>query len=70
MNNPGFVFHDSPGFETGDKTQLLEVQSFIEEKSRSKEVDDQLHAIWSVRNISYILTTLMVSSEVKGFALF
>ena len=57
MSNPGFVFHDSPGFETGDKTQLQEVLSFIEEKSKSKEVDDQLHAIWLVLLSVYILAT-------------
>ena len=47
-SNPGFIFHDSPGFETGDDKQLQEVLAFMEEKAKSKEVDDQLHAIWSV----------------------
>ena len=47
-SNPGFIFHDSPGFETGDEKQLREVLSFIKKKAKSKEVDDQLHAIWSV----------------------
>ena len=48
QSNPGFIFHDSPGLETGDKTQLQEVLLFIEEKAKSRDVDDQLHAIWSV----------------------
>ncbi len=47
-NNPQFIFHDSPGFETGDESQLKAVQSFIEERARSTEVDSQLHAIWSL----------------------
>ena len=47
-SNPGFIFHDSPGFETGDEKQLQEVLSFLEEKAKSTDVDDQLHAIWSV----------------------
>ena len=47
-SNPGFIFHDSPGFETGDETQLQEVLSFMEEKAKSTDVEDQLHAIWSV----------------------
>ena len=47
-SNPGFIFHDSPGFETGDKKQLQEVTSFLKKKAKSKEVKDQLHAIWSV----------------------
>ncbi|KAI9429134.1 GTP-binding protein [Lactarius indigo] len=45
-SNPQFIFHDSPGFETGDERQLKKVQSFIEERARATEVDDQLHAIW------------------------
>ncbi|KAF8811823.1 hypothetical protein BYT27DRAFT_7023705, partial [Phlegmacium glaucopus] len=45
-SNPQFIFHDSPGFETGDESQLKKVQSFIKERARSTEVDDQLHAIW------------------------
>jgi hypothetical protein len=45
-SNPQFIFHDSPGFETGDKSQLEKVQSFIEKCARSTEVDNQLHAIW------------------------
>jgi hypothetical protein len=47
-SNPGFIFHDSPGFETGDERQLQEVLSFVEERAKSTDVDDQLHAIWSV----------------------
>ena len=47
-SNPRFIFHDSPGFETGDEKQLQEVLSFMEKKSKSTEVGDQLHAIWSV----------------------
>ena len=45
---PDFIFHDSPGFETGDEKQLQEVLSFMEKKAESREVDDQLHAIWWV----------------------
>ncbi|KAI9433708.1 hypothetical protein H4582DRAFT_2060681 [Lactarius indigo] len=40
-SNPQFIFHDSPGFETGDERQLKKVQSFIEERARATEVDDQ-----------------------------
>ncbi|KAI9433695.1 GTP-binding protein, partial [Lactarius indigo] len=45
-SNPQFIFHDSPGIEAGDESQLKEVQSFIEKRARATEVDDQLHAIW------------------------
>jgi GTP-binding protein EngB required for normal cell division len=45
-SNPEFIFHDSPGFETGDERQLKDVQSFIAERAGATKVDDQLHAIW------------------------
>ncbi|KAG6826638.1 hypothetical protein H0H92_015029 [Tricholoma furcatifolium] len=45
-NNPGFIFHDSPGFEAGGEKELETVMSFIEEKAKSLEVMDQIHAIW------------------------
>ena len=69
-SNPGFVFHDSPGFETGDKEQLQEVLLFLEQKAKSKEVDDQLHAIWSVSISQRTYWPLMVSPAAKGFVLF
>ncbi|KAF8995580.1 hypothetical protein BDQ17DRAFT_1250522 [Cyathus striatus] len=45
-SNPGFIFHDSPGFEAGDESQLKKVQDFIEKRSKSTKTTDQLHAIW------------------------
>ena len=34
-SHPEFIFHDSPGFETGDEKQLQEVLSFMEMKAKS-----------------------------------
>ncbi|KAG6807568.1 hypothetical protein H0H92_007064 [Tricholoma furcatifolium] len=45
-NNPGFIFHDSSGFEAGGEKELETVMSFIEEKAKSRDVMDQIHAIW------------------------
>ncbi len=45
-NNPGFIFHDSPGFEAGGEEELMAVMSFIQERANSNEVEDQIHAIW------------------------
>ncbi|KAG6913995.1 hypothetical protein DXG01_002996, partial [Tephrocybe rancida] len=45
-SNPQFIFHDSPGFETGDESQLIKVQSFIKERARATDRNEQLHAIW------------------------
>ena len=56
--NAEFIFHDSPGFEAGDEKQLQDVLAFIEEKAKSTEVQDQLHAIWLV---SLLLSELLLT---------
>ncbi|KAG5637658.1 hypothetical protein H0H81_003679 [Sphagnurus paluster] len=45
-SNPGFIFHDSRGFESGAVTELNDVQAFIANRLRQKDLDQQLHAIW------------------------
>ncbi|KAG8958586.1 hypothetical protein FRC03_009001, partial [Tulasnella sp. 419] len=44
--NPGFVFHDSRGFEAGSTEELDKVRSFIAQRSARHEVKDRLHVIW------------------------
>jgi hypothetical protein len=43
---PGYVFHDSRGFEAGDEKELKIVQEFVHRKSQERRLDDRLHAIW------------------------
>ncbi|KDR72997.1 hypothetical protein GALMADRAFT_744746 [Galerina marginata CBS 339.88] len=44
---PGFVFHDSCGFEAGSLEELSTVQQFVEDhSSKVKHLRRQLHAIW------------------------
>ncbi|KAF8152487.1 hypothetical protein B0H34DRAFT_664048, partial [Crassisporium funariophilum] len=45
-SNPGFIFHDSPGFEAGGEEELKAVMTFIQESSKAKNVDNQIHVIW------------------------
>ncbi|KZP16639.1 hypothetical protein FIBSPDRAFT_920936 [Athelia psychrophila] len=45
-NNPGFIFHDSRGFESGGAQELKDVKAFISARSDSIELKDQIHAIW------------------------
>jgi hypothetical protein len=45
-SNPGFIFHDSRGFEAGDISELEIVKKFIKEHSEKKKLKEQLHAIW------------------------
>ena len=45
-SNPGFVFHDSRGFEAGGVEELDKVKQFITERSAVIELSKQLHVIW------------------------
>jgi hypothetical protein len=51
--NPGFVFHDSRGFEAGGDRELKIVQQFIQQRSKARNVNKQLHAIWCVGTAIY-----------------
>ncbi|KAF8339357.1 hypothetical protein F5887DRAFT_889461 [Amanita rubescens] len=41
-----FIFHDSPGFESGGNKEIESVWKFIEKWSNTADPSEQLHAIW------------------------
>lgn len=45
-SNPGFIFHDSRGFEAGGVDELQKVKTFVSERSKAKKLVDQVHVIW------------------------
>jgi len=45
-SNPGFVFHDSRGFEAGGVEELNKVEQFITKRSKMIYLSEQLHVIW------------------------
>jgi hypothetical protein len=45
-SNPGFIFHDSRGFEAGGDSELHVVKDFVAGRARQEKLSDQLHAIW------------------------
>ncbi|KZP27984.1 hypothetical protein FIBSPDRAFT_1039950 [Athelia psychrophila] len=45
-SNPAFIFHDSRGFESGGAQELEDVKAFLSARSGSKNMEDQLHAVW------------------------
>jgi len=45
-SDPQFIFHDSRGFESGSLEEIETVKSFITKCARSRELSEQLHAIW------------------------
>ncbi|KAG2078716.1 hypothetical protein BDR04DRAFT_1184014 [Suillus decipiens] len=46
-NNPGFVFHDSRGFEAGGHSEFDKVKDFIARRSKERcSIGDRIHVIW------------------------
>ncbi|KAG2160049.1 uncharacterized protein EDB93DRAFT_36067 [Suillus bovinus] len=45
-SNPGFVFHDSRGFEAGSESEFEQVKAFIKDRSKETKISKQLHTIW------------------------
>ncbi|KAG1821461.1 hypothetical protein EV424DRAFT_827401 [Suillus variegatus] len=45
-NNPGFVFHDSRGFEAGGQFEFDKVKAFIASRSKERCLSDRIHVIW------------------------
>jgi hypothetical protein len=42
----GYIFHDSCGLESGKDEELKIVQDFVGRRSRERQLNDRLHAIW------------------------
>ncbi|KIJ34010.1 hypothetical protein M422DRAFT_79786, partial [Sphaerobolus stellatus SS14] len=45
-SRPGFVFHDSRGFEAGSSEELDAARRFVEDSAAVTNLKEQLHAIW------------------------
>ncbi|KIK19945.1 hypothetical protein PISMIDRAFT_106606, partial [Pisolithus microcarpus 441] len=45
-SNPGFVFHDSCGFEAGSEEQFDMMKKFVMDRAKSTKLDERIHAIW------------------------
>ncbi|KAG2037941.1 hypothetical protein BDR03DRAFT_354923 [Suillus americanus] len=45
-SNPGFVFHDSRGFEAGGQPEFDKVKAFIAGRSKEKRLKNRIHVIW------------------------
>ncbi|KIO03843.1 hypothetical protein M404DRAFT_144958 [Pisolithus tinctorius Marx 270] len=46
QSNPGFVFHDSCGFEAGATKQFDQMKNFVVDHAAAKSVKERIHAIW------------------------
>ncbi|KIK22270.1 hypothetical protein PISMIDRAFT_680483, partial [Pisolithus microcarpus 441] len=46
LSNPGFVFHDSCGFESGSEEQFDLMKKFVRNRAKTTKLDERIHAIW------------------------
>ncbi|KAI5997705.1 GTP-binding protein [Pisolithus marmoratus] len=46
QSNPGFVFHDSCGFEAGSTQQFDQMKHFVADHAVTTRVNERIHAIW------------------------
>ncbi|KAG6332285.1 hypothetical protein ID866_6802 [Astraeus odoratus] len=46
QSNPGFVFHDSCGFEAGSVEEFEKVKDFVSERATTMKLEKRIHAIW------------------------
>ncbi|KAL4072629.1 hypothetical protein V8B97DRAFT_325823 [Scleroderma yunnanense] len=44
--NPGFIFHDSRGFEAGSDSELKSMKKFVAERAAAMKLEKRIHAIW------------------------
>ncbi|TFK48699.1 hypothetical protein OE88DRAFT_1634323 [Heliocybe sulcata] len=44
--SPGFVFHDSRGFESGGTAESKILYDFLENRSRRNKLHERIHAVW------------------------
>ncbi|KAF7968058.1 hypothetical protein HWV62_32081 [Athelia sp. TMB] len=45
-SNPGFIFHDSRGFECGSVDETDKVKRFLETRGKARQLKEQVHAVW------------------------
>ncbi|KAI6043720.1 GTP-binding protein [Pisolithus marmoratus] len=46
QSNPGYIFHDSSGFEAGSAQQFDKMKKFVIDHAAAKTLGKRIHAIW------------------------
>ncbi|KAL4065653.1 hypothetical protein V8B97DRAFT_2105591 [Scleroderma yunnanense] len=45
-SNPGFIFHDSRGFEAGSEQEVVLMKNFLTDRATAMKLEKRIHAIW------------------------
>ncbi|KIO06051.1 hypothetical protein M404DRAFT_999271 [Pisolithus tinctorius Marx 270] len=62
-SNPGFVFHDSPGFEAGSAKQFEEMKRFVMDHAVERTLKKHIHAIWYCIPMTDYCRTVTVAEQ-------
>ncbi|KIM56548.1 hypothetical protein SCLCIDRAFT_132244 [Scleroderma citrinum Foug A] len=70
-SNPGFIFHDSCGFEAGSVDEFNKMRDFVLDRATTSRLKKRIHAIWQVHFVYCIPVTdynrPIVAAERKFF---
>ncbi|KAI6165142.1 GTP-binding protein [Pisolithus thermaeus] len=62
-SNPGFVFHDSCGFEAGSTQQFEQMREFVMDRATARSVNKRVHAIWFCIPMTDCHRTVMAAEQ-------
>ncbi|KAG2051852.1 hypothetical protein BDR06DRAFT_938403, partial [Suillus hirtellus] len=62
-STPGFVFHDSCGFEAGSEEDFENMKKFISEHAHATELEERIHTIWYCIPMDDLSRTFQRSEE-------
>ncbi|KAI6102470.1 GTP-binding protein, partial [Pisolithus croceorrhizus] len=65
-SSPGFVFHDSCGFEAGSEEEFNRMKEFVIDRAKVTKLDKRIHAIWYCIPLNEIHRMVM-TAETKFF---
>ncbi|KAH7906442.1 hypothetical protein BJ138DRAFT_1094125 [Hygrophoropsis aurantiaca] len=61
--NPGFIFHDSRGFEAGGVDEFDSMKEFISKREKSTEFNERIHVIWYCLSLDEISRPISRAEE-------
>ncbi|KAG6330440.1 hypothetical protein ID866_8648 [Astraeus odoratus] len=66
-SNPGFIFHDSCGFEAGSEEEFEQMKRFVLERATTPKLAERIHAIWYCISVTDHKRSILAAEE-KFFA--
>ncbi|KAL4063152.1 hypothetical protein J3A83DRAFT_1418018 [Scleroderma citrinum] len=62
-SNPGFIFHDSRGFEAGSVDELTLMKSFLADRATTMKLESHIHVIWYCISMADYARPILAAEE-------